>query len=113
MRIDFCCNDPDNGAFSGRVVGVTFGDQEIEADDFLRGYRFKVEGGRLRIERKWFAFDRSKDWIGNWCWNGFWFSPPEGKRLLRHLRSTGRWRCTTGYALFYDWFNRRGSSEAP
>jgi hypothetical protein len=56
-----------------------------------------------------FPFLQSKDWIGNWCWNGYALPRDEAKKLLRHLRESGRWRCTHGPTRWYDWFNMERS----
>lgn len=106
-RIDFACNDPGNGAFEGRVRMVDFaGALQLEGDVYGAGYRFAVVGGRLRINRRWFTFVRYKAWYGNWYWDAFWFEPREAKRLIRHLRATGKWSVDGGWTKLCEWFKR-------
>jgi hypothetical protein len=109
VRIDICCNDPGNGAFSGRALGVTYRDNELEPDAWGEGYAFTVddERSRFRIHRRWFAFRRRKAWFGNWCWDAFWMDPREAKRLLRALKASGKWDCTSGLVRFSNWFDAR------
>ena len=103
-RFDFACNDPDNGLFAGKVASAQWDDCEIEAPNW-EGYTFAETPNGIRIHRRTFIVQRSKEWIGNWCWNGYWMERAEWKRLLLTLRENG-WRCTCGPCRFYDWFNR-------
>jgi hypothetical protein len=105
-RIDVACNDPDNGNFAGRAVRIDYRGNELEPDDWFKGYAFTVDvtRSRFRIHRRWYAFERSKPWYGNWCWDAFWMHPREAKRLLRDLRTSGRWDCTSGLVRFGNWF---------
>ncbi len=106
-RIDFACNDPQNGAFEGRVRQAELeGVLTLEGDLYGPGYAFTVLGSRLRLHRKWFTFRRRKVWFGNWAWDGFWFEPREAKRLIRHLRASGRWTVDCGRTKLCEWFER-------
>lgn len=102
---DFACNDPDNGLFASRVFRASYGDAEFEGD-FMAGYRFRVEGDEIKLHRRKFKFLRRKYWVGNWCWDRFWFRRDEARRLLKTMRESGLWHCDTGPARFFDWFNR-------
>lgn len=111
--VDVACNDPDNGNFAGRTHAITYrlwdGEYcELEADTW-GGYPFKEKGSAIRIHRKDFPIVQSQDWVGNWCWNGYALNRNEAKRLLRHLRESGRWRCIHGPSRWYDWFNTQRS----
>lgn len=106
VRIDFACNDPDNGQFDGKALMASYGDVEIEGPGW-QPFAFTDLGGAIRIHRKRFPYVDSKDWIGNWCWNGYWFERSVAKRLLVTLRDNG-WRATCAPVRFYDWFNREG-----
>ena len=109
-RIDFACNDPDNGDWAGRVHAIDYGGnlslEERGMGVFGRGLKLTVEQGRLRIHRRWFVFQKSKSWYGNWCWDAFWFHPREAKRLLRHLKASGHWHVDGGLVKLGDWFER-------
>lgn len=113
---DVACNDPDNGMFAGRTHAVTYrlwdGSYcELEADNW-GGYAFKDTGDAIRLNRKSFCFEGSRDWVGNWCWNGYALTRQEAKKFLRHLKATGRWHCTHGPTRWYDWFNSADGQEA-
>lgn len=104
LAFDFACNDPDNGYFAGKVWMAQFGDCELET--YHGGdFKFTETPEGIRIHRRSFLVLGSKEWFGNWCWNRYWLSPVEGKRLLRTMRANG-WRCTCGPTRFYDWMNR-------
>ncbi|WEK00599.1 MAG: hypothetical protein P0Y59_02590 [Candidatus Sphingomonas phytovorans] len=114
VAIDFACNDPDNGDFAGRtamVSAVWLGDAELEAPSF-EGFTFSELGAtdrvqfpvKVRIHRKEFAVVQSRSWVGNWCWNRYFFRRAEAKRLILTLRANG-WRCTCGPSRFFDWMN--------
>jgi hypothetical protein len=109
---DVACNDPDNGVFDGKTHAITYrmwdGEYvELEADDW-NGYAFTEIAGGIRLHRRVFSIEGSKDWVGNWCWNGYKLSRTQAKRLIGTLRESGRWRCTHGPCAWYDWFNREG-----
>lgn len=113
--IDIACNDPDNGSFAGRAHMVTYrlwdGSYcELEADNW-KGYAFTELAGGIRIHRRVFGIDGSKDWVGNWCWNGYKLKRKEAKRFLSTLRESGRWKCTHGPCRWYDWFNKKEFQE--
>lgn len=101
-RIDFCCNDPDTGAFAGKVTQISYNDCDLEADNWS-GYAFNVIGGN--ISRK-YPYRDMREWVGNWCWNSFWFYRDDAKRLLNDLRNSGRWNCTGGPVRLCDWFDK-------
>lgn len=107
VPFDFCCNDPDNGDFAGKVWMAQYGDAEIETRH--GGYfRFtEIEGG-IRIHRRKFKVVRYTYWHGNWCWNRYWLPRAEAKRLLATLKANG-WRVTCGPSIFYRWFNGRAA----
>lgn len=113
-RIDFACNDPDCGDFAGRVLRIDYRGNELEADDWDKGYAFTVDAqrNRVRIHRRWYQAQSYKPWYGNWCWDAYWFKPREAKRLLRNLRASGRWSCTSGMVRFSEWFDSSGRNLA-
>lgn len=103
VPFDFCCNDPDNGLFAGKVWMVQYADAELET---RHGGEFRfteVEGG-IRIHRRTFKVIRHVYWHGNWCWNRYWLPRSEAKRLLTTLRTHG-WRVTCGPSALYRWMN--------
>jgi hypothetical protein len=116
-RIDVACNDPDTGIFCGRAMQVSYRGNDLEPDAWGEGYAFTVEWpqprpSRFRIHRKWFHFERSQYGVGNWCWDAFWMKPREAKRLLRHLKASGKWSCTSGLVRFSNWFDARAQETS-
>lgn len=109
LRIDFCCNDPDNGNFAGMVIGASFADCDLEPANYDYGYRFTLTQKGIRLHRRVFPHIGRKEWVGNWAWDSFLFERSVGVRLLLTLRSQG-WRCTGGPSRLYDWFNQ-GADE--
>lgn len=103
--IDFACNDPDNGIFAGRAGMAMYGDVELESPDIYGGYRFAENPDSIRIHRRTFRIEGSRDWVGNWCWNRYYLPRQELKRLLITLRAHG-WRVVCGPSRFRDWWNR-------
>jgi len=106
VAIDFCCNDPDNGEFAGKVIGASYADCELE--NGMQEYKFTAGDGFIRIHRRNFKTVGRVYWLGNWCWDRFWFSRSEAKRLIGHLRKNG-WRCTGGPVRLADWWNGRAA----
>lgn len=102
VRLDFACNDPDNGLFDGRCAGIQLPDLDLElsAND-MRGPSFRVFDGSIKISRRIFAFERSKEWYGNWCWNAYWFGLEIAVNLLAYIHSTGAFSADQGEERLY------------
>lgn len=115
--VSIACNNPDNGHFMGRFDAMHYGDdQEVEIACRFWGSRAGMRityfgDGKVRIGRRMFAYQREKEWFGNWCWNGLWMTRKEARRLLRYVRDSGRFTCEGGPARLYDWFNRSPKGE--
>ncbi len=108
-RVVFACNDI-HGDFAGRAEAVDFaGALDIEARG--RAVALTVEDGRLRIHRRWFAYQRSTAWYGNTSWTAFWLKPIEAKRLMRCLRASGKWTVDGGREKLCAWFERDSFGE--
>lgn len=103
VAIDFACNSPDNGLFAGRASMASYGDAELEAPA-LQGFAFTDFGDAIRLHRRKFQVVRATEWVGNFCWNRYWFTRAEAKRLLRTLRLHG-WKAGCGPAPFLRWMN--------
>lgn len=105
-----CCNDPDNGVFTGRASALCIGWAELELN---RPYdiRFADDGETIRLSGKTWPVEASKEYLGNWCWNGYRIGD-KGRTtgwwmvdFATWLRGRGLFRCTHGPADFFDWFN--------
>jgi len=105
VRIDVCCNDPDDGSFAERAAGIDLQDSlmELRATDW-RGPVFREHPGQIQLDRRRFACSRSKDWYGNWCWNAYWLDIDEAVELLAYAHTLRRFDCEMGdERLFNRW----------
>jgi hypothetical protein len=89
VRVDICCNDPDNGIFDGRAAAIQLGGDgllELAAKNF-EGPRLTLLDGldRIRIAGKHWPITATRDYIGNWCWNGYWMRPAVAVDFLTWL----------------------------
>lgn len=108
VRLDFCCNNPDNGLFDHRIAGVQLPDLDLElAARDLRGPSFALlDDGRMRISRRQFRYTWSREWIGNWCWNAYYFDPAEAVELLSYLHGLGKFSPECGADRLFDMWTR-------
>jgi len=107
VRLDVCCNDPDDGSFAGRAAGLHLVDiLELSACNML-GPVFREVGEGIQISRRRFPILRSKEWYGNWAWNAYWLEAEVAAQLLAYVHGQGtfsvdgaearlftRWKCT-------------------
>lgn len=110
VRLDFCCNDPDNGQFAGRIAGVQLPDMDLElaADDMVGPVFRLLPADRMRVGRRVFRWEWSKEWFGNWCWNAYYVEPAVAVELLASLHGSGRFHVECGEErLFAHWKDRR------
>ena len=104
IAIDFACNDPDNGDFAGRVTAADFRGVELVYDLYGPGLKFTVEKNSIRLHRKTFFFVSRTYWLGNWCWDRFWFRRDVAVSLLRTMRDSGKWQVEGGPVTLIRWF---------
>jgi hypothetical protein len=108
IRLDVCCNNPDNGLFAGRADGLqvtTWDNQDIEFERTGRAPNFHEKSGQIRIARHWWPYVRSTDWFGNWCWNAYWIETAVIIRLLATVKATRLFDCTLGSDTLFDNWN--------
>lgn len=101
VRVDICCNDPDNGLFDGRAAAIQLADLELAASDF-RGPSMRLRDNRIVIAGKHWPFERSKDWFGNWCWNAYWMPLVRAVELLIWAHGRGFWDVEQAEARIYN-----------
>lgn len=123
LAIDFACNDPDNGEFGHRVTLACFEGGagrrygfELSINTANNGARFSIvdRGGKtfVRLHRRLYEFASRKYWLGNWCWDRFWFPRAEGVRLLRDMARSGRWSPDCGPTRLWAWWERQAGGTA-
>jgi hypothetical protein len=106
VRIDLACNDPDNGIFAGRLCQVNVGRLlDLTARNWsitsFRGCPSLREGRDvIAVSGKRWPIVRSEEWVGNWCWNGYWMREQVARQFLVWLHGTGRFQCEGGDS---DW----------
>jgi hypothetical protein len=112
IRIDFACNDPDNGNFAGRVAQIHVGDAlELVARNwnilsFNGCPRFRVDRRFIVLSGKRWPIVQSVDWYGNWCWNAYWFEPDVAADFLVWLRGRDLFQCEGGDVIACDSWER-------
>lgn len=104
VMIDVACNDPDNGIFAGRAEQINVGNlMELEARRSPAPRFVEMQNCFRMAGKRWFTRG-SKDWVGNWCWNGYWMDIPEAVQFLAWLHGRKMFDCTTGeQRLFNIW----------
>jgi hypothetical protein len=116
VRVNFACNDPDNGDCLGRFnhMDVDAGDLHMEFEGYYdeedgcpvefsfatRSGMGRVKVGSLEVQA--FAF---RGWYGNWCWDGVSVSWVDALALINQLGPD--WRMTEGPCLLFDAFEAR------
>ena len=104
--LDFACNDHRNGMFQGWFESAVIEGAHIE----LEGPRIRiteVSNRVLRVGRITLPIIGSRDWVGNWCWNGYTLKPTYAVTVLNYLRKRG-YRCDAGPCEIYDRWNAEG-----
>ena len=109
VRLEFCCNDPDNGLFDNRIAGIQLPDTDLQltARD-MRGPAFAVlDDARLRISGRIFRYTWSKEWFGNWCWNAYYFEPAVAVELLAFLHGRDKFAADAGEERLFSMWKRQ------
>lgn len=98
ILLEFACNDPDNGNFTGRCGKVEISIAEVGTIADLdcgtwppsRYPRFsagtKAATDYVRIAGRKFQVGSYKTWYGNWCWDCARISPIVAANVLNFLR---------------------------
>lgn len=119
IYLDVACNDPDNGLFSGHAEMLQIGNAMFEQWRDGVGPRFIVEEKRIVLSGKSWRVERSKDYVGNWCWNHYLIcthgQTPRWTMtyFLIWLRRRRLFHCTEAYEDFHQWFNDRALTKTP
>lgn len=107
VMIDVACNDPDNGLFANHADMIQVGRDFLELEANYRAPTFRDLGDTIRLSRRKWRIIGSKDWVGNWCWNGYWMEIPEALRFLTWLQSTQLYSCSQGEERLFNIWNSR------
>lgn len=102
VMIEVACNDPDNGVFAYRVEQIQIGREFIELEARRSAPRFVELDGAIRLAGKHWPIRGSKDWFGNWCWNGYWIDIPVAVEFLCWLHSRKLFDLSCGEARIFN-----------
>lgn len=103
VRIDFACNDPDNGLFAHCVEQIQLPDQLLELSaKSMRPPRFAERPNAIRVCRRWWPTKRSTGWYGNWCWDAHWFDASVATELICAIHKSRLFCCDEGETRLYN-----------
>lgn len=109
LRLDVCCNDPDNGIFAHQADALHVDTWDGESIEFearsLRLPRFSERPGAIRICRRNWPILASTEWYGNWCWNAYWLAPGTLLDLLAAVKKSRLFYCGQAPSQLYDNWN--------
>lgn len=113
IRIDFACNDPNNGAFAGRVAQIHLPDQLLELTanawnilSFNGCPRLREDGNWIVLSGKRWPTVRVKEWYGNWCWNAYWMHDQVARQFLVWLHGRRLFHCECGETRLFNLWKR-------
>lgn len=102
VMIDIACNDPDNGCFAYCAEQIQIGAQFIELEARRTAPRFVALTHSVRLAGKHWPIRGSKEWIGNWCWNGYWLDIPVAVDFLCWLHGRKLFDLTRGERRIFN-----------
>lgn len=108
VSISMACNDPDNGDFAGRVAQISLEHEALQLTakawgiTSLRGCPKLREDTALGkrafyLAGKPWQFERSKAWVGNWCWDAYALAAPVATEFLIWLHRRALFQCEGGW----------------
>jgi hypothetical protein len=102
VMLEVACNDPDNGVFAGAAEMINIG--TFVEFELLGAHTptFRELGDRIRLAGKQWPIEGSKEWIGNWCWNGYWIKIPVLVDFLVWLHSRKLYSLTCGESRIFN-----------
>jgi hypothetical protein len=104
IMVDIACNDPDNGLFAGRAAMIQVGSLLELTAKKDPAPKFAELVGCFRLSGKTWSTEGSKDWVGNWCWNGYWMAIPTAVEFLAWLHGRDLYSAESGERrLFNRW----------
>lgn len=114
VRINVCCNDPDNGNFDARAAGLSLQDGLAELTSFdMRGPTFREHPDHIQISRRRFRCAQSKEWYGNWCWNAYWLDVDDAVEMLAYVHQIDLFNCDMAdERVFARWRSREPFTES-
>ena len=113
LRLDVCCNDHSDGGFRSRALAISLPDYLLElASADMRGPVFRDLDHSIRLGRRMFPIERSKEWYSNWEWNAYWLTPAHGIELVAWLHTQGSFVLDGGATWLFDRWKRARPFDA-
>lgn len=86
IQVMVCCNEPQNGHFSGYLTGLDLGELRLYCGLTEEGCWMLFEGNYLKVSNdQFYVVDRER-WVGNWCWDRITMPAESACRLLNWAR---------------------------
>ena len=126
VSVALCCNNPDNGMFTGKFCAVNIGTELLDLDNKYYppkepklSYEFKTvkEGrgfgasrveGHIKVSRRRFPVIGYKYGWGNWVWDLVIMTPETAVSFLNYLKELDCFQPDSGDEEFFDIFNEPG-----
>ena len=104
VEVDFCCNEGRNGVDTGRAEAIEIGEMRLVGGSVV----LKQIGPRhVRVGRIKLLFGHYKYGVGNWCWDGYWFTKWGVLKLIGYLQKQKDWHCEEAPEAQYEKFNAK------
>ena len=110
--IHIACNDADSGEMGRHAEGISFSFGKLPSFD-LTGASVsfrqvkRVGGACIRLSRLQYPFERMQSWVGNWCWNAYYFRPVIAAKIVQDLMRDGRWSPDGGLVDAHEAWDRK------
>ncbi|MEM7196698.1 MAG: hypothetical protein AAF402_17365 [Pseudomonadota bacterium] len=88
IDVHLCCNDPDNGNFTGRIEAIEIG-PNLSLYAATHAPRLVYLDRKIRISGQTFEIVSHKEWYGNWCWDFVRMPGADVIRLMNFLNPKG------------------------
>jgi hypothetical protein len=113
MHVEFCCNDPRNGAALGYFETAEMFGCTLVGGRVTLGWRCeKVAGSNaaegdesLRVGRLVLPCLGYTAWFGNWCWDRASIRLIHAVDVWNYLAAKKDWHCEEGPDELYEMFN--------
>lgn len=129
IELQLACNDHRNGFFIGQFESAQISVHRLESGKWITplddpqaelqlsegcpiGLRLDLPAEKIKISRREFKYLGWNEWVGNWCWNSYYFDFATGLDVLSYLRDSGKLGCECAETSFYRWWNRE-TEELP
>jgi len=103
IDVHLCCNDPDNGCFTGRIEMMQVG-PNLELEAWPHRPRLRYLDRKVSIAGAHYRITHYKQWYGNWCWDLVKMPGSEVVRMLNRLSRRGWFSVHEAEERLYAWW---------